>query len=291
MTTFWEQARPQVTLAGTALAAMPGQAAAHAQDGGDWSGFYARRAGRRGARPSVPVQATDTLNQHTANINPPGAQPLHRRAGAGSCLCPAGTVELPSFMAARPAGSFQSGPGGVRHRGRSPQPAAPRWRSRLRTRLPSPRLRPGIHRHAGPFGPFPLRMVDPRARIGYATGNTMFIQDGGVAGAHVRVRGDSSYTIPAGDAGCPDHPAVPGAGAVPRDGIGNARPDRLDGGPRHRAKARRRICASGSRAAIRIGVQPLPSTIRPRPMAARPRRPRSPRSPAKAPIRGRRGSA
>jgi opacity protein-like surface antigen len=207
MKTFSGTRRALVTLAGTALAATLGPISAHAQESGHWSGFYAGVQGGA-ARGRLSVQATDTLTQYT-NINPPGAQPL--TVVPGMLLPLSGRDSRTSVTYGGLVGwQFQSGPAVF---GIEADLRAGRSSVEVQTsdQISNTALAPAstVTRDRSARSRYEW---SARARIGYAPGNTMFYGTAGVAGAHVRVRGDSAYTIPAGNAGVPTTQPFPAQG-------------------------------------------------------------------------------
>lgn len=189
------------TLAGlalfTALAATP----ASAQDGNDWSGFYAGvQAG--GARERLRVEATDTINQIT-NLNPPGVQAFSVVPGTTRAI--AGRSRDTSLAYGGLLGwQFQSGKVvfGLEadlRAGRSSVDTASTFA------LPATLLAPPSSVTVGRSARTRYEW-SARARLGVAPGSTLFYGTAGIAGAHVRLRYNSSYAIPAGDAGIPAQP-------------------------------------------------------------------------------------
>lgn len=193
------KAHSKVTLAGlillTALAATPARAQ---DDDGGWSGFYAGlQVG--GARERLRVEATDSINQIT-NINPPGVQPITVVPGTTRAI--AGRSHDTSLTYGGLLGwQFQSGQMvfGVEadlRAGRSSVDATSSFT------LPATALAPPssvtVERSARTRYEW-----SARARLGVASGGTFFYATAGIAGTHVRLRYNSSYAIPAGDAGVP----------------------------------------------------------------------------------------
>lgn len=180
----------------TALAATP----ALAQDGNEWSGFYAGvQAG--GARERLSVQATENINQLTNIIQPGG--PFTVVPGTTRAI--AGRGHHSSVTYGGLAGwQFQSGnvvfglEGDLRG-GRSSVDVTSAFT--LPATLLSPPSSVTVERSAKARYAW-----SARARIGVASGNTLFYGTGGIAGAHVRLRSSSIYTIPAGNAGIPAQP-------------------------------------------------------------------------------------
>ena len=179
------------------LAAAP----AAAQESGDWSGFYAGVEGG-GVRERLSVRAIDQVNQYT-NINPPGAAPLTVVPGTTVALAARGRDT--SLLYGGVAGyQFQSGravfgiEGDVRGGGTS---VVAESTAQMPLTLLAPASTVTLGREAKSRYQWSLR-----ARIGYDAGSTLFYATGGLAGAHVRLRADNSYTIPAGNAGNPLQP-------------------------------------------------------------------------------------
>lgn len=183
---------------GWMAAAMLSAAPAYAQDSGGWTGFYAGVDGG-GARGRLSVQATDPVLQYT-NINPPGVQPISIVPSTSVPLAARGHDTSLRYGAL--AGfQFQSGhivfgieadvrAGGSAIAAESTQP--------MPLTLLAPASSVTLERDAKSGLTW-----SARARIGYASGSTLVYATGGIAGAHVRVRGEDSYTIPAGNAGNP----------------------------------------------------------------------------------------
>jgi opacity protein-like surface antigen len=196
-----------------ALAATPAQA----QSDGNWSGFYAGvQVG--GARERLRVAATDTVTQYT-NIDPPGVEPISIVPGTTVTL--AGRGHDSSITYGGLVGwQFQSGQmvfgleGDLRS-GRSSVDTLSTLTLPLTLLAPSSNVT--VERHAKSRFEW-----SARARLGVASGSTLFYGTGGLAGTHVRLRANSSYTIPAGNAGVPAQPfPAEGPFLVSGSGSGN----------------------------------------------------------------------
>lgn len=171
-------------------------APASAQDDDSWTGFYAGvQAG--GGRERLSIATTDVVVQLT-NIDPPGAQPLTVVPNTSVTL--AGRSRDTSLLYGGVVGwQFRSGQAvfgleGDLRAGRSSVDLAQTFA------LPNTALSPAagttVERSAKTRYEW-----SARARIGYAPRNTLFYATGGVAGAKVRARSNSVFTIPAGNAG------------------------------------------------------------------------------------------
>ena len=179
------------------LAAAP----AAGQESGNWSGFYAGVEGG-GVRERLSVRATDLVTQYT-NINPPGAEPLTIVPGTVASFAARGRDT--SLLYGGVAGfQFESGravfgiEGDVRAGGASVVAAST---VQLPLTILASASTLSLGREAKTRYQWSLR-----TRLGYDAGSTLFYATGGLAGAHVRLRADNSYTIPAGNAGNPLQP-------------------------------------------------------------------------------------
>lgn len=184
-------------MAAAALLATP----AYAQDGDGWSGFYAG-VNVAGARGRLSVQATDPVLQYT-NINPPGPEPITIVPSTSASLAARGHDTALRYGGL--AGfQFQSGHAvfGIEADLRAGGSAVTAESSQtMPLTLLAPPSNVTLERDARSSLTW-----SARARIGYASGSTMVYATGGIAGAHVRVRAENSYSIPAGNAGNPVQP-------------------------------------------------------------------------------------
>jgi opacity protein-like surface antigen len=201
-------------LAAAILASMAATPAL-AQDGDSWSGFHAGvQVG--GVRERLRVQATDTVAQYT-NINPPGAQPL--TVVPGTTIAVAGRSSDTSASYGGLIGwQFQTGKvvlglEGDLRAGHSSVDTLSTVTLPLTALAPSSNLI--VERHGKA-----RYQWSARARLGVASGSTLFYATAGVAGAQVRLRYNSSYAIPAGNAGIPAQ-AFPAQGPFLVSGSGS----------------------------------------------------------------------
>jgi outer membrane immunogenic protein len=202
-------------LAAGLLAALAATSAL-AQETGTWSGFYAGvQAG--GGRERLRVEATDTIAQYT-NINPPGAQPL--TVIPGTTRATAGRGHDTSLAYGGLLGwQFQSGQMvfGLEADLRAGRSSVDAISSFV---LPQTALAPASNVTVE-RGAKTRYEWSARARLGIASGNSLFYATAGIAGAHVRLRYNSSYAIPAGDAGIPVAQAFPAQGPFLVSGSGS----------------------------------------------------------------------
>lgn len=195
-----------ITAAAT-LAAGLSAAPARAQEGNNWSGFYAGVQGGIG-RSRLSAQAEDFVFQYT-NINPPGVQPL---TVVPNLLAPlAGRDSESSLLYGGLLGwQFQSGDAvlgieGDLRAGRSTVSA--QQSIAVPVTLLAPASTATFSRDAKSRYEWSIR-----GRIGYGPGRTLFYGTAGIAGAHVRVRHEGTYTIPAGNNGGANSQPFPGQG-------------------------------------------------------------------------------
>jgi len=204
------------TLLATAMLATMAATPASAQNDDNWSGFYAGiQIG--GARERLRVEATDTVNQYT-NINPPGAQPLTVVPGTTRAI--AGRSGDTSFAYGGHLGwQFQTGnvvlglEGDLRT-GRSSVDVTSSEVIPMTALAPPATITTERHGKA-------RYEWSARARLGVASGSTLFYGTAGIAGARIRLRYDSSYTIPAGNAGVPVAQPFPAQGPFLVSGSGS----------------------------------------------------------------------
>ncbi len=191
---------------------------AQAQDDDNWSGVYAGvQVG--GARERLRVEATDTVNQYT-NINPPGAQPITVVPGTTRAIAGRSSHTSASYGGLIgwqfQTGNVVLGLEGDLRTGRSSVDTLSAFT------LPNTALAPPsdviIERHGKARYEW-----SARARLGIASGGTLFYGTAGIAGAQVRLRYNSSYAIPAGNAGVPVVQAFPAQGPFLVNGSGSGR--------------------------------------------------------------------
>lgn len=180
-------------IAAFAVLTTPGLAAA--QPPASWSGFYIG-ADVGGASGKIKASGADEVFQLT-NINPPGTQPL--TVVPGTTIAYAGSHRHTDFLYGGTAGFLlQTGDWvfGVEGDAHGSRDAA---RYSANFPLPSTSLSPPgtatIDRDARISWDW-----SARGRIGYAWGDDMIYAAGGVASARVRLRGQDTLLIPAGNA-------------------------------------------------------------------------------------------